>query len=192
MIEDVRDIHAHPEKLLESSRLDEEDELVSGSDGAREIYKNFWRSASFKHLINGVAIGDVDGDRKLETVVITPHVVMIYRSEQKKFFKTHEMAQSNQKYFIGVDVADINDNGYAEIFVTSLNSLKNSASSFVLEYDGKNYQREGNSQSNPRGVRAGDCRTQSKAQPGAGPGYRAGRRGPRLSGIRGAEGENLN
>jgi hypothetical protein len=136
---DPADIHAHPEKLLESDRPDEEGELASGVEGARIVYKNFWRSASFKHLINGVAVGDLDGDKKLETVVITPHVVMIYRSERKKFFKTHELAKSNQKYFIGVDVADINNNGYAEIFVTSLNNQKNSASSFVLEYDGKNY-----------------------------------------------------
>jgi TolB-like protein len=136
---DSEDIHAHPEKLLDSGGQAEEDELVSGNKGVREIYKKFWRSASFKQLINGVAVGDVDGDGKLETVVITPHGVMIYRSEQKKFFKTHELAQSNHKYFIGVDVADINDNGYAEIFVTSLNNLKNSVSSFVLEYDGKNY-----------------------------------------------------
>jgi TolB-like protein len=133
------DIHAHPEKLLESDRPDEAGELGLGEDGVRKIYRNFWRSASFKYLINGVAVGDVDGDNKLETVVITPHVVMIYRSERKKFFKTHELAESKHKYFIGVDVADINDNGYAEIFVTSLNNLKNRVSSFVLEYDGKAY-----------------------------------------------------
>ena len=100
-----------------------------------------WKSANFRLLINGVAVADVDGDKKLETVVITPHAVLIYRSEQKKFFKTHELAQSKQVYLIGVDAADINGNGYAEIFVTSLNSLRNKVDSFVLEYDGENYQK---------------------------------------------------
>ena len=136
---DQKDIYAHPEKLLEGSRPDEGGELGIAREGAREIYKNFWRSASFKHLINGVAVGDVDGDQKLETVVITPDTVIIYRSEQDRFFKTHELEKSRQKNYIGVDVADINENGYAEIFVTSLNNLRNKTSSFVLEYDGKNY-----------------------------------------------------
>jgi TolB-like protein len=135
------DIHAHPEKLLEGGQMDEALGLESEAGEVRKLYRNFWKSANFRLLINGVAVADVDGDKKLETVVITPHAVLIYRSEQKKFFKTHELAQSKQVYLIGVDAADINGNGYAEIFVTSLNSLRNKVDSFVLEYDGENYQK---------------------------------------------------
>jgi len=134
---DPTDIHAHPEKLLESGRADEEggaDLMVQKE--SRELYQNFWRSPSYQHRINGVAIGDVDGDKLNETVAITPNVVLIFRSQQGKFFKLHEVAESKTSFFIGVDVADINANGYAEIFVTSLNSLKNGSQSFVLEYDG--------------------------------------------------------
>jgi hypothetical protein len=74
-------------------------------------------------------------------VVVTPHEVLIYRSEMGKFFKTQELEKSNQKYYIGVDVADINGNGYAEIFVTRLNINKNQVVSFVLEYEGKNFNK---------------------------------------------------
>ncbi|MBF0572796.1 MAG: hypothetical protein HQK69_03445, partial [Desulfamplus sp.] len=38
-----------------------------------------------------------------------------------------------------VDVADINQNGTQEIFITSLNPDKNMPNSFVIEYDGTNY-----------------------------------------------------
>jgi hypothetical protein len=108
---------------------------------SQELYQNFWRSPSFKHLINGVAMGDVDGDKQNEIIVITPHLVLIYRSEKGRFFKIHEVAKEKMNYFIGVDVADINANGVAEIFVTSLNNQKNEALSFVLEYDGKDFNK---------------------------------------------------
>ena len=100
---------------------------------------NFWRSPSFKYMINGVSVGDVDGDQLVETVIIKPHEVLIYRSEKGKFFKVAELAKSRSSFYIGVDVADINGNGYAEIFVTSLNNIKDNVSSFVIEFDGKNY-----------------------------------------------------
>lgn len=136
---DKTDIHAHPEKLLGDGRSDEDSlSMVQGKD-APIINQNFWRSPSFKYIINGLSLGDVDGDQLIETVIIQPHEVLIYRSQKGKFFKVAEMAKSRSKYYIGVDVADINGNGYAEIFVTSLNSVKDNISSFVIEYDGKNF-----------------------------------------------------
>jgi TolB-like protein len=136
---DKLDIHAHPEKLLESGRPDEEGELLSGE--GQIIHQQFWRSASFGHLINGVALGDVDGDKKIGTVIITPHSVLIYRFENGRFLKIHQLAESRGKYFIGVDVADINGNDVEEIFVTSLNNRKTQVLSFVLESNGKNYSK---------------------------------------------------
>jgi len=133
------DVHAHPEKLLESGAPGEDVQVMSGR--AREIYQQFWRSPSFKHLINGLAVADVDGDQKTETVAVTPRSILIYRLEQDRFLKIAEIEESSTKYFIGVDAADINGNGIAEIFVTSLNNLKNQAVSMVFEYDGKNYQK---------------------------------------------------
>ncbi len=138
---DQTNIHAHPEKLLESSRPDTEGAQDLSVGEAQQVYQNFWRSPSFSHLINGVAVGDVDGDKQNETIVITPHSVLIYRSEKGRFFKIHEAAKEKLSYFIGVDVADINANGVAEIFVTSLNNQKNEALSFVLEYDGKDFNK---------------------------------------------------
>jgi TolB-like protein len=136
---DKTDIHAHPEKLLGDGRSDEDSLSMIAGKEAPIINQNFWRSPSFKYIINGLSLGDVDGDQLIETVIIQPHEVLIYRSQKGKFFKVAEIEKSSSKYYIGVDVADINGNGYAEIFVTSLNSVKDSINSFVIEYDGKNF-----------------------------------------------------
>ena len=141
------DIYAHPESVLNEDGFISQPKSDAGDSGsgvfipaeARETQQKFWKSANFKHLINGVAIGDVDGDGKNETVTITPHAVIIYRSESGRFGKIAEIGQSNNKYLTGVDIADINDNGYAEIFVTSFNAKRTVVNSFVLEYDGQNF-----------------------------------------------------
>jgi TolB-like protein len=136
-----RDIHAHPEKVLQ------EDGFVTQDDGegvatlgidrgaGRESQPRFWKSASFKHLINGVALGDVDGDGQIETVTITPHDLLIYRSENRAFRKIAEFEEGASHNLLTVDTADINQNGVAEIFVTSLNAGKDLVNSYVVEYE---------------------------------------------------------
>ena len=136
------DTHAHPEKLLKGHGTTGEggSPFIMMKDEEDETgFQKFWRSASFKHLINGIALGDVDRDGKIETVVITPHTVIIYRAESGKFYKAHQIHETKNRYQIGVDIADINADGYPEIFVTSLDLLKTGVNSYVLEYDGQNF-----------------------------------------------------
>jgi TolB-like protein len=137
-------IHDHPEKVLQDDGF-----ITHGGEGAdgmgiiggaaRETQASFWKSASFKYVINGVAVGDVDGDGKNETVIAAPHTVTIFRFEGGPFRKIAVIEESNNKNIYGLDIADINDNGYAEIFVTSFNAEKKVVNSFILEYDGKNF-----------------------------------------------------
>lgn len=135
------DAHAHPEKLLQGRGAEEDGSPFIMREEKQETFQKFWRSASFKHLINGIALGDVDSDGKIETVVITPHAVIIYRSENERFYKAHEINEMKGIYNIGVDVADINGNGFPEIFVTSLKATRNGLSSFVLEYNGQQFSK---------------------------------------------------
>ena len=139
------DIYAHPEKVLEEDGFVthektenlETQRLLKGT--AQETQSRFWKSANFKHLIYGVTLGDVDGDGKIETVTATPHSVIIFRSESGAFRKIAEIEESSSKNLIGIDCADINENGVAEIFVTSLNAERTVVSSYILEYDGSNF-----------------------------------------------------
>jgi hypothetical protein len=134
------DVHAHPEKLVKGHGTTEGggSPFIMATDEDETAFQKFWRSASFKHLINGISMGDVDGDGKIETVVVTPNDVIVYRAESGKFYKAHEIKASSSRYHIGVDVADINENGIPEIFVTSLTAAIDSV---VFEYDGKAFQK---------------------------------------------------
>ena len=139
------DVHAHPEKLLQEDGFITQDHIEDvqtlGIDRgvAQKSQPRFWKSASFKHLINGVSVDDVDGDGKNETVTITPDTVLIFRAESGTFRKIAEIKAGFNKYLLAVDAADINANGVAEIFVTSLNEGRNLVGSYVIEYDGKNF-----------------------------------------------------
>ena len=133
------ELHAHPEKLIKGGGAEGKGSPFFRKEEEEDTaFQRFWRSASFKHVINGIALGDVDGDGKIETVVATPHSVIIYRSEGGRFYKAlEEFKEGGTRINIGVDVADINENGYDEIFVTCLNGPRTSLSSYVLEYSGK-------------------------------------------------------
>ncbi len=88
-----------------------------------------------------MALGDVDKDGKIEVVFITPNHIHIYRKENNTLEEVKIIEESRYKILIGIDIADINANGYPEIFITSLNSLRNSLNSMVFEWNGQDYVR---------------------------------------------------
>jgi TolB-like protein len=109
--------YVHPERLF-SGEFVEPDEAGGGRSpfvmtGRSDATPGFWKSKNFRMQIKGLALGDVDGDGKIETVMI-----------------------ENQE----VHVADINKDGKAEIFVTCLNKNSKSLDSFVLEWNGSDYE----------------------------------------------------
>lgn len=137
------DTRMHPEKMFRQQTggmAGAESPFVS-EEGGREFSPPFWRSTAFKLLFNGIAVGDIDGDGKNETVIITPQSVLLFRFEQGRFYQFQEIETNRQAYYIGVDVADVNGNGKAEIFVTSLAITQKAVHSFVLEFDGQQYRR---------------------------------------------------
>ena len=145
------EVRSHPDKLVaggfgeigttDSQKTAPGPESIT-TQRVREHSGKFWKSQDFRYLINGIALADVDGDGKIETVIVTPHDVQIFRFENNRFVKIiPKLSENSHQNFIGVDVADINGNGYAEIFVTSLNALKTNLTSFVLEYDGQNFNK---------------------------------------------------
>ena len=140
------DMRAHPEKILKQGGFISEGQeqsgdslLVGSSQAVRQFRQKFWKSANFKHLINGLCLADVDGDGNIETVTVTPDAVIIYRAARGRFQRVKEIAVKGSRQPIGVDAADINGNGKAEIFVTAQNAKKNVVTSFVLEFDGDNF-----------------------------------------------------
>jgi len=134
------DRHAHPEKLLKQGRPDAEGGSPFIMSGQGQISgASYWKSPGFKQPLHGIALGDVNGDGNIETVLISDHSAMIYSNVSRRFFKIAEIAEGDSHNLIGVDVADINDNGRAEIFVTSLTATRQGLNSYVLEFDGKKF-----------------------------------------------------
>ncbi len=142
------DARAHPDKLITGgifgSELQKGQNEAPGSafittDITRSQSTKFWKSKSFKQQITGMAIGDIDGDGKKETVFTTEHTVEAYRYDNQRFIKIGTLADRNLDNLIGVDVGDINGNGVAEIYVSALNPQRKYVKSFVMEFSGKSY-----------------------------------------------------
>ena len=149
-----RAAYAHPESLMAVESSDQAKVLTAkpapaaasglaksaGMAPVDTASAGFWKSRNFKIFIKGIALGDVDGDSKTEVVFISDRRIYVYRFENGRFLKIKEMAGKRYQKFIGVDVADINGNGRAEIFVTSLKSAGHRLDSFVLEWNDDDFR----------------------------------------------------
>ena len=128
---------AHPEKLLQRGE-NQVSPFINRQDLVLQS-PNMWKSPNFSYLINGMAIGDVDGTAGNEIVVVSPKEIYVYRLKDGRPLEIARQDTGSQHYNIGVDLADINGNGRAEIFVTALNIRKNVVRSYVREFDGKTF-----------------------------------------------------
>lgn len=135
------DIHIHPEKILETPT-----NIIKKPSGIvqrapESTFPDRWRSKNFKMPIKGLAIGDVDGDGKNETIFISHNTVFIYRYEKGRFVKTAEFKNNKYDSLLSVDVADINLNGKAEIFISNYSNGSKRLKSMVYELKGSKFLR---------------------------------------------------
>jgi TolB-like protein len=121
----------HPESLWVKS---DQQNIAGDASGS-----GYWNSGRFKTTIVGISIGDVNGDGKNETVTIDARSLEVHRFMDGRLAKIKKIEQPVGNVLIAVDVADINGNGFAEIFVTSLNKAKAGMNSFVLEWNGETF-----------------------------------------------------
>ena len=96
------------------------------------------RSQTFPFEVKGVDVGDVDGDKKNEVVVMDSHSLSIFKFDGEKLtlFQKLELTPGNN--FLTLDVADVNRNGLAEIIVTNL--VDDNLRSFILEFEEKQFK----------------------------------------------------
>ncbi len=129
----------HPEKLVISG-TGSTYETGGGPESTSDNTFTVWKSRRFKDEIIGVAVGDVTGDGRQETVFISSHTVSVFRFEDQSFNKISGHTVERALSLLNVDVVDLNDNGRAEIFVTAHLPQSGAQSgrnnSFVLEWNG--------------------------------------------------------
>jgi TolB-like protein len=131
----VDESHRHPDSLWTGAVSTGSTPIrMMASDGKTEA--NVWRSLKFKAEIKSLAIGDVLGDKQNTLVIINDNSVSLYRYVAGKLELIDEVIGEKDNTAIRVDVADINQNGRAEIFVTNLYSDKTQLKSYILEWDG--------------------------------------------------------
>ena len=104
-----------------------------------EADAKLWRSRRFPMNVEGLGLGDVDGDGDIEVVFVSEHQAAIYRFKDETFLKVAEIELTPRLVCLGVDVADINGNGRAEIFIIA-RSENYYSHSYVLEWDGAAFQ----------------------------------------------------
>ncbi len=78
-----------------------------------------WRSTVLPFAIVDMAFGDLDGDGKIETVLISKNKITICRFVQDRFEIIKEIPGDRWDNYVAVDVGDINGTGRPQIFVTN-------------------------------------------------------------------------
>jgi TolB-like protein len=104
-----------------------------------EADAKLWRSRRFPLNVEGLGLGDVDGDGDIEVVFVSENQAHVYRFKNETFLKVAEFELAPRLVTLGVDVADLNGNGRAEIFIVS-RSENYFAHSYVMEWDGAAFQ----------------------------------------------------
>ena len=97
-----------------------------------------WRSSILPFAVIDMAFGDLDGDGKIETVLISKNRIHIYRYLQDKFELIKEIPGGLWDNYISVDVADINGTGLPQIFITNFRG--DGLRSLSLSWSGGEYK----------------------------------------------------
>ncbi|MCP4020556.1 MAG: hypothetical protein GY729_01830 [Desulfobacteraceae bacterium] len=107
---------------------------------SRPRSKGFMTHLTLQDFITSMAAADVDNDGKIEVVVATETTIQIFRAEGNQLVLEKKLEYDSSVRIVRLDIADINGNGYPEIFATSLSIHLDDLSSFVVEYTGTQYK----------------------------------------------------
>lgn len=100
--------------------------------------KDYWKAFDFNYRARLLGMGDLDGDGREEIVISDGTRIRVYRVEGSDLLEVWADKYRRGDNHIAIDVADINKNGRAEVFITNHGE---SLDSFVIEYRDGEYRR---------------------------------------------------
>ena len=110
--------------------------IMAMQQGGRQ---GFSTHLKFDGIIGAMAVGDLNNDGQVQVVTATDSNLIIYELKGNRLTETQKLEFSSTNRIVSLDIADINKNGYPEIFVTSLTIHRDGLQSFVVEYNGTAY-----------------------------------------------------
>ena len=125
-----------PELIVPKEQYAQKPETGSRDGGDRSPLTNYRTLLAVNGEVIGIAAGDVDGDKKNEVVIVYKHTVEILRDNgDGRLISVLKMDDPVYMEIVGVDVADIYQNGVAEIFISRYQPATGDVASSILEYD---------------------------------------------------------
>lgn len=94
--------------------------------------RDYWRTEEFRYNAKNIVVGDVDGDGNKEIVLNDGERLHVYRYTGTVFQEVWAEKKEKNKDLIYLDLADLNNDGKAELYVTNVWNGK--LKSYVLEY----------------------------------------------------------
>ena len=130
------------QELIEQrpSSLEIRQQGVSGTSLAPQTEP--WKSQKLDHALFGLDVGDILGDGSKELVAMSRDKIFVYRYKAEGLERLTVYRGAKDDRFLWVSVADLNQNGRDEIFVTSQKKgkeFKTKVYSSVLEWDGEKF-----------------------------------------------------
>jgi TolB-like protein len=103
--------------------------------------RDFKKSQTFNFGIKGLDVGDVDGDKKNEVVIMDDSNLYVFKYDGDKLTLFRKIDAGYAQNFLTLDVADVNRNGVAEIIVTSV--VDDNLRSLILEFEEGRFKKIG-------------------------------------------------
>ncbi len=107
--------------------------LYGGGMMAMQASQGFTTHFKMDDVIRAMTTGDLNKDGRLQVVTATNSSLQIYHLEGTLLTEEIHLDYPSYLRIIGLDVADINGNGYPEIFVTAMTINRETLSSFVVD-----------------------------------------------------------